>query len=949
MKSAVSYIKYLLIFSLNILFLLFIFGCNIIGNILIKETDFNYKIGIKYSYVDGKYTAQSNILSNQWKKNSQGNWEGIFNQFNIENKTSTKSNLLIIKGFLESTYAYNNLKQYELRPVPSLNKQNGLLPLLIIIHGKQEIRPDNLKFYQERNHKEDFIEIEANHFVMKEEHPSQIVLATEIRKEICLPALHLYFEKTQQQQYNKVNTYNVQKQNSQYKLSQSINTDRISEIPQKKDNFQKFANKNNYKRIYDYENSRPNRIGMNFIEPGQFYIKGNIYSIEWKQYEVDSWIGKLYTFKITKFSPNNIYQSEYQLKGFAAVDIPEERDEVEVHQKNCFSRNNYLYVYLHGFTENPGDLNFNLNYRHSGYNHFVEIDKEHFFINNKTPDRIEFKNKTRNKYGKECPVVHLYYDDHADKEITIKTIGYNKYQTALQNKLIIQCLKNKKIIGNFEVTESIVKKFNTNMIPDTVRLYFQYDYINYLSTDEGSLFYLNLKDHINFITIIDKYKNGVPEASVNICLNSKKNMNELINRRHSFTKKGLMGRFVGICGCILPFYKRAPDNTQIYNQSEELKVMFSGKTDKNGRISFIAGHIPFRSLRINVAKKGYNIIQNKSIHSSNILLDQSYFGMIRIFSENNIPINNASVNIHDHSFNGLVYVNTFSNTNGEAIYNFSGPSSETPLIITIAKSGYNKALIPVFADQLINNKISWTLTKSIIGQFEDFNNIPINGDTNRIFKGDMNEIIKRDIGRDMNKVIKRNIEQHSKNIEKGIIKKNEIQNETLIIINESTHSPDAQGFKYTKEAVLTYLNEIRWPDEKDVNDKLNVAVSYDSYLSIIKSLEELIGEYPKYRGDVFIQDQLDKALELFQGPGNKKIIYLISSEQAAFIPSAIIDYISIESFQEKGISINFIIYGEYGGNVLNEITNQTGGTLFYCKSHEEIYKKIKVILKSVNI
>lgn len=163
-----------------------------------------------------------------------------------------------------------------------------------------------------------------------------------------------------------------------------------------------------YLLFYSPANVQTNfKVGLYYELEGTFTVSGRIYEHEWKyQNEKKCWFGPLLTFKVNVQWPN-----EAEMKGFESLGFSHNktfnRYQSIIKPK---SRGYSLYVYVYGFSNKPGDLDFHQTKRIStGQPEFVPISAENFSIGNRKPDKIEFNEPIKTTVVH--PVISIYFGD----------------------------------------------------------------------------------------------------------------------------------------------------------------------------------------------------------------------------------------------------------------------------------------------------------------------------------------------------------------------------------------------------------------------------------------------------------------------------------------------------------------------------------------------------------
>ena len=157
---------------------------------------------------------------------------------------------------------------------------------------------------------------------------------------------------------------------------------------------------------------------------------------------------------------------------------------------------------------------------------------------------------------------------------------------------------------------------------------------------------------------------------------------------------------------------------------------------------------------------------------------------------------------------------------------------------------------------------------------------------------------------------------------------------SIIMFDITENDPYEVNLKKTKNGIISFLKhiEIKEPDKQNF---IRVVRSYGSsfdYLDTIKNIDETVS-IPK--AGIHIANQILSALNTLKEMNNKskkKLIYIISSEQALLTQSSWKKYNIEEIMKDNNIEFNCILIGSYGGSRLKKLTDISGGKLIKCET-----------------
>ncbi|KPA09879.1 hypothetical protein MHK_009925 [Candidatus Magnetomorum sp. HK-1] len=174
-----------------------------------------------------------------------------------------------------------------------------------------------------------------------------------------------------------------------------------------------------------------------------------------------------------------------------------------------------------------------------------------------------------------------------------------------------------------------------------------------------------------------------------------------------------------------------------------------------------------------------------------------------------------------------------------------------------------------------------------------------------------------------------------------------VPQQCLIIIDVTDDDRRYISFKKSREAVLTYLNRIRWGQDQTISKYLKIASAFEGHLKHLSTIDDIQSELPKIMAPSSLKDQLHKAFESFDAiNGPKHVIYIVSAKRADVITPYNLDNLRLNTVQLKSENKHFhsIVVGDYGGNSLKELTGMLEGQFYRCNGQKEIVKKLEAIL-----
>jgi len=170
----------------------------------------------------------------------------------------------------------------------------------------------------------------------------------------------------------------------------------------------------------------------------------------------------------------------------------------------------------------------------------------------------------------------------------------------------------------------------------------------------------------------------------------------------------------------------------------------------------------------------------------------------------------------------------------------------------------------------------------------------------------------------------------------------------LIIMDVTDDDPRGVALLKALKAVVRYLKNIEWDNlTTDNKHRIKVASAYQDHLNYFSHTEDIDQNILMVQADCSLTDQLKKAFVQFDTsiPGKKQVIYLISSRRATVVvDDYLVNHFNTNKLIQNQNSFNAIVVGEYGGNGMRKLSKTTRGFFSYCKTSEEIYKKLNDIV-----
>jgi len=162
-------------------------------------------------------------------------------------------------------------------------------------------------------------------------------------------------------------------------------------------------------------------IKILFPHKGNFNIKGSVAPNEWESTDDGLWLGILQTFTV-----NN----DYQLVGLnKSINQRSDMAEYSLIVDQTYQGNKlpfYINIIVHGLTESPSTLSFFVEYSSQQDGAFLFLSKEHFFINNTNPFKMNFEKSD----------VHLYWKQN--NNINNKRITTTNNRTNITDKIVVK-------------------------------------------------------------------------------------------------------------------------------------------------------------------------------------------------------------------------------------------------------------------------------------------------------------------------------------------------------------------------------------------------------------------------------------------------------------------------------------------------------------------------------
>ena len=181
--------------------------------------------------------------------------------------------------------------------------------------------------------------------------------------------------------------------------------------------------------------------------------------------------------------------------------------------------------------------------------------------------------------------------------------------------------------------------------------------------------------------------------------------------------------------------------------------------------------------------------------------------------------------------------------------------------------------------------------------------------------------------------------------------KEEIRPYTIIILDATDYDRRAIAFNKSRQAVINYLEEIKWEQDPKTNKKLKIATAFEGHLKYLPTIKDIKREVPKVQAPSSLKEQLNQAFESFESDNEiaKKIVYIVSSRRADIITPNNINKLQLDKkklIKDKKI-FNCVVVGTYGGNSMKRLTDELHGKFFRCNNSKKLAEKISLILKDV--
>ena len=878
---------------------LFLTGC--ITNFLKPEPEFD--IGIKY-YNDNEcyVTAENDIWQHDQKNNT---CKGKMKEFNYT-YINGKSN--VIKGFNLLTDS-----RYLLDP----EQLNTGLPLILEVHLDERIKKchsNKIYFKQKNKVKSDFESITSNDFYFNNN---------------CLTINNL------------TKTYE--------KLEKGGHTPKIilfCSINKQNMNKQFFENKT----LKNNSQTQQIPFGLLFKDIGRYTVRASIKDHEWKSVGNSSsdYFGKLFTFSVEMLG---IDFNRHKFQNFGIVK-KNKRIYVKI-DKSDESKNRPIDLYIHGITK-PGDLNFALEDIRVKERPFLVFRNEHFKIGQLSPSEINYFD-----YGSHQEI-HFYFTSNeaalqqsyfpTKKHLRIEFLNMDeKTKQLISNISFIQLSRNNKPL-NIPISQRVIDiQIHEDEEPGLVKLKSYFGELLFHKNDQflpKIVYQLNVEQYLKDILIYDQKGNKIPDAYVSITLKETK-MDDGIGLSLSCLYKAPLGALKKISSIHKSFSKKE-DQTEIQTNNESKPLIYLGKSDSNGSLSFFTWNKPDKLFQIKVLDESLkHSMATNNIEDGKVIVQSLPRLNVRITAKtkqgSSIP-NVMFTIMFKNSHNDSEYTfirNVKSNINGVAICDIPIIQSSYYCDIVARKSNYFENYMNNIKLEDLNKSLDIQLNLKEIYSLKNIELTSIN----------QKELITK-------QPIKAN-SLHEKNKQYSVLQENDnnrydqnlLKYQDILIILEKTDK-NFLNFTIVQNALMQYLEEIKWDVRLPKADRsIKLVTAYEEFISPVTSLNQLKNEFPFCEQESSMDKQLKKSIYLLRNSKKhiKKIIYIVSSKRSIIAPYNFYEKIGIDKFNKKNTSISFVVVGKNFSNILNLIASSTNGEVYNCNTQEEVLKSIKKLIYLLNI
>jgi len=905
------------LYFLCVCFLVFSLNLSIVGcfSFLEKSSDDPlFEIGVKYTK-KASYNVYGENIS--WTyQDKEKRWMGTISEFNITDSSEPKN--YSIKGLSSNIYKVGSryLNRLELQLSKFNTDKNR--PLYIFIYEILE-QPGKISFTQNYSGREDFIQFSKDNFKIDKYH--SFVFRKDIyhnEHNVQFPAIHIYINDDK-----KNNTSN----------RNSLTSQETKIIKQSPKNFSSKSLK------------KDKKIGFKFKDKGLYDVNATIEPYEWLSSgrSDNIFFAKLFNFTIDiddkyHFIKQGFYSDNNSGKDYINID------------KNNKSIDKSLYVFIHGFKKIlDKKLILSIKKKYIQKDQFIPLDTSYFFINTINPYKIEImNNKIEDKYGLH-PAIILYFEQIEMVQVSINTLGLNELYDQLNEIATINLIKDNKNIYVLPIHKNeFMISIPKQRIPDTVLLSSYFGNIKYkqlFSTKKTIYYTIDIKPYIQKIYIKDV--NGKPVDNAQVDIVKSVLDNNIYQKKFScvspilhYTKKPLsilkypavfiLKKFIS-----LPNNNKKDEDFFIESKKQyQQSVVFSGKSDNIGSISFLSWNNNNISFQGNIFKKGYKPVINEMIQNNSIITlpsDNIIKGYFYVKDQSGNPINKTNVFIFTNPLNNPNASNftyyEVTDENGVIQYNLPLIDQYKKFNIIITKPNYYiKRYNDVNISELNNREINIILDSVPVEKKDS--NIRIEGLS---YPEKSHNIPYQDPYKANNKI-------------------NNIEQQILILLEKTDPDLHADSFIKAKTALSDFLKTVGWGDRAYKNNEIIVASAYKDRIDYLSNLECLKNEYPMFDESSSMYSHLTQSIESFNNNlDNKKIIYIISSYRSYIAPPNLDSILNIKKLQQTKISIYFIIIGDRYPNILDFIAGTTGGKVIICNNQVDIFQSLMKIFQDIKI
>lgn len=519
-----------------------------------------------------------------------------------------------------------------------------------------------------------------------------------------------------------------------------------------------------------------------------------------------------------------------------------------------------------------------------GQSTFFELKKDSFIIDNRGAKKLEIAQKTQIK-GKYCPLVNLYYEQHVIQQQKPHVDKEVTITTTIED--YNQVSSSIKDLAYLEYINNNVIIATSSINQQEIAYTFSSDKIPtivQLSTRQKKIQAQKI-DHQRYMLSLKPFTKHI------IVMNhighpiSQASVHIYVNRKRTIQLQNERSN-----SFLNRFYHLFSNPKESY--ITEKITLYSGKTNHNGIALFVDPGYPLQHMRVDIAKSGYQVKENIPIAFPLQIRLEPRAKMLKTIRLHYAACMDESENIHQ-----------------------SGG------VLEIYKEGQLFASLPP----------------------EDIMLLPFVKDP--VFQFKHPDYLYHDITMDSS--------GHQINIiPKARIQRPQGQLQVLIIMDVTDDDPRGVAFLKISEALIRYLNGIQWdtlPEEQKY--RIKVASAYQDYLNYFTQTGEIDHNILMIQADCSVTEQLEKAFAQFDShvQGEKKVIYIISSRRASVVvDDNIVNRINTDRLIDNQTIFSGLVVGKYGGKGFQKLSNVTSGHFSYCKTSDDIYKKLNDIVGSLS-